>query len=133
MDNLDQYVEEYLTETQAPFTKEEVYQYTQHLLPITLDGRIVGILGLDVFPSQYLKETVPVLKIIYITPKERTSGSFRRVVKEIMEELKAQGFKRVEILMNQKINNYFKRELHSKPYQYAHLQTIDFFLDQLVS
>ena len=129
---LDQYIDEYLTETQAPFTKEEVYQYTQHLLPITLEGQVVGILGMDVFPSQYLKETVPVIKIIYITPNERTSGSFKRVVKEVMEQLKEQGFKRVELQMNQKINNWFKREMHSKPYQYAHLQSIDFFLDQLL-
>ena len=128
---LDQYVDEYLAETKTPLTKEELYDFVQHLLPIYFDERIVGILGVDIFQSQYLNENVPVLKLLYITPIERKVGSMKGVVKQVMTELKGQGFKRVEIQMNQKLNNWFKREMHSKPYQYAHLQPIDFFLNQL--
>jgi hypothetical protein len=128
---VDKYLDEYLVESKALFTKDEVYSTVQHLLPITYEGLIVGVLGLDIFPSQYLEQTVPVLKLIYITPEARTPGSFKRVIRDIMTELNRQGFTKVEIHMNQKINNWFKRELHSRPHQYAHLQDIEFYLKQL--
>lgn len=129
---LDTYVEDYLAETKAPFTKEEVYNNVQQLLPIIKDGVVVGMIGADVYPSQKLNEAVPVLKVIYIAPQHRKPNSFKTLVTDVMQGLKNEGYKRVEIQMNHKLNNWFKREMHSKPRQYSHLQEIDFFLDQLV-
>lgn len=129
---LETYVEDYLSETEAPFTKEEVFNSVQKLLPVYKDGIIIGMLGADVFPSQKLQEPVPVLRIIYIAPQHRKPNSFKTLVTDVMQSLKSEGYKRVEIQMNHKLNNWFKREMHSKPRQYTHLQTIDFYLDQLV-
>lgn len=130
---IDNYVDDYLKESETPFTKEEFYNSIGHILPLTLgeDNRVVGFIGLDIFPSQYLKESVPVWKVIYIDPKERKPHSFKEAVTIVLQSLKTQGFKRVEMHMNQKINNWFRRHLHSKPVQYVHLHELDFYIDQL--
>ena len=128
---LDKYVDEYLAETETPFTKEELFKYTQHILPIKDGEVIIGMVGLDIFPSQKLQENIPVLRLVYISPEHRKPNSFKGAVREIMVNLRAQGFKRVEVMTNHKINNWFRREMHSKPHQYSHLQELDFFINQL--
>ena len=129
----EKYIDDYLKETEAPFTKQEFYNSVQHLVPLTYgeDNRVIGFIGLDIFPSQYLKENVPVLKIMYIDPPERRPTVFRESVRIVFNALKKQGFRRVEIHANKKINNWLRRELHSKPYHYIHLQDIDFYCDQM--
>lgn len=128
---LDKYVDDYLIETGSPFTKEELLRYTQHLLPIKDGDTIIGMVGLDVFPSLGYGEHIPVLRVMYIAPEYRKPTSFKTMVKDIFTNLKAQGFKRVEVLCSPKINNWFRRELHSRPHQFSHLQEIDFFLKKL--
>jgi len=131
---LDKYIDEYLEETGSPFTKVEVYEMVEHLLPINNDvGVPIGMLGLSVFNSEKFKERVPVLKLLYIEKDARTPGSFNKVVTDIFVNLKKQGFKRVEVLASRPVNNWFKKKAKSRPVQFAHLQEIDYLLDNLTN
>jgi hypothetical protein len=129
---LDKYIDEYLAETETPFTKVEAYEMVEHILPIYDDDKkIVGMIGLSIFDSQALGEKVPVIKMIYIEKKARTPGSFKRVTKEVFTKLKEEGFKRVEIVTNRQINNWLKKKANSRPRQFAHLQTLDYLLENI--
>ncbi len=129
---LDQYIDAYIEESDTLFNKAEIYKYNHHLIPIKEGETIIGMVGLDIFPVAKLNERMPVVRLIYIAPEHRKPKSFKTAIRDIMVSLKEQGFKTVEVVINNKINNWFRRELHSKPRSYSHVQELDFFIKQLV-
>ena len=128
---LDKYIDEYLEETEIPFTKQEVYETTEHLLPLTNNGQdVIGMFGVNMFNSQHFKEKIPSIRLIYISPKYREPKSFDRVSIFILEYLKNNGFNHIELASNKKISNWLKKK-GSRPIQYIHYNEIDYLLSKI--
>ena len=128
---LDKYIDEYLEETEIPFTKQEVYETTEHLLPLTNNGQdVIGMFGVNMFNSQHFKEKIPSIRLIYISPKYREPKSFDRVSIYILEYLKNNGFNHIELASNKKISNWLKKK-GSRPIQYIHYNEIDYLLSKI--
>ncbi len=128
---LDQYIDEYLAETEIPFTKMEVYETSDHILPLHNNGtEVIGMVAINMYNSQHFKEKIPSLRIIYIHPKYREPNSFKKVALGILQDLKNQGFERVEIAVDRKINNWLKKR-NSRPMQFVHVQTVDYLIDNI--
>ena len=128
---LDTYIDEYLAETEIPFTKREVYESTEHILPLTNNGQdVIGMFGVNMFESEYYKEKIPSIRLIYINPKYREPKSFDKVTLFILDYLKSNGFKRVELASNRAISNWLKKR-NSRPIQYVHYGEIDYLRDNI--
>lgn len=129
---LDKYIDEYLAETKIPFTKLEVYETSDHILPLTNNGEaVIGFVAINMYNSQHFNETVPSLRTIYISPEYREPNSFKKVSLYILDMLKQQGYNRVEIAVDRKINNWLKKKGNSRPTQFVHIQTIDYLVDNI--
>jgi hypothetical protein len=129
---LDKYIDEYLAETKIPFTKLEVYETSDHILPLTNNGEVViGFVAINMYNSQHFNETIPSLRTIYISPEYREPNSFKKVSLYILDMLKQQGYNRIEIAVDRKINNWLKKKGNSRPTQFVHIQTIDYLVNNI--
>lgn len=139
---MEELLEAYLNETQAPVSIEELATFSQHLLPLRLekdlvgrDGTVVmhadeisGFVGLDEVTSDKY-DAVAIIKMVYIVPKARRS--FKIVVRNIFQFLYDQGFRTVEIHSTRKIHNWINKHLGSKPTTYVHLGSLEEYLRRL--
>lgn len=124
---LDEYLERYIEEAKVPATKEELKAFSTYA-PIMLDGVEVGILGLDIVPSDVLGQ-VAVIKLIYIKPEFR--GNFRGVALSIFQALYDQGIYHVELHTNRKISKWLRRYTKNYPVVYVHWGKVEEMLSKL--
>ncbi len=128
---LDKYIVEYLEETKIPMTKQEMYETTEHILPLpTPDNKIKGMIGVNIYDSGHFGERVPSIRFIYLAPEYREPNSFKDTCLEILEEFKRQGYNRLELCSDRRINNWLKKR-NSRPIQFVHWQTIDYLYDNI--
>ncbi|MEM3062493.1 MAG: hypothetical protein QW303_02960 [Nitrososphaerota archaeon] len=114
--DLENALKKYLEECKIPMTVNELITYTQYL-PIYLDDKEAGILGLDIIPSEILGQ-VAVIKLIYIYPEYR--GNFKAVAVCILEALENKGIKFVELHTNKKISKWLRYYAKSYPDIFIH-------------
>lgn len=123
-------VEDYITETNAPFTVDEVLDAVTVMFPLVddKDDSVSGFFGYDVAPSSAYGP-VAVIRMVYISPRKRQS--FKKVALSIFQFLKDQGYETVEVHASGKVNNWMKKQLSSRPYTYIHMNKVDEYIRRL--
>ena len=122
MDALDVVIEAYIKETDVPLSISEVKEAVQHWQPLVNEGGVIGVFGYDVLPSD-VYVYVGILKLIYVFPEHRKS--FKPYVRAILTHMKELGVSHIEVWGNNKIHNWMRKHLNSKPIIYIHEMDVD--------
>ena len=130
---LQEFVNDYLKETETPLTVDEVMARVDAVYPIIDETTktLIGMFGVTVAESAYYNESIPSVRMIYVKPDERKPTHFKEITKTIFSGLKEAGFTKVELSVNRKINNWMRKVLWSKPNLFTHFGNLDDFIGRL--
>ncbi len=130
MDALDTVLVAYLEETESHLTLDEVKEGFTHLQPLVNSAGVIGIFGYEILPSKRYG-SVAIVKLVYVFPEHR--AHFKPIALGVLQHMKSIGITRVEIQSNNKIHNWMRKHLNSRPYMYVHALSVDESIDKLVA
>ena len=127
--NIDTLLQSYIEESKAHKTIREIKESIEFFEPLINSYGLVGFFGYDVVPSDNYGE-VAVVKLVYVFPDHRRT--FKPVVISVFKYLEESGYKMIELHLNRKINNWFRKHLNSAPHRFIHLGATKEYLRQLM-
>ena len=114
---IDSIIQDYITESNALLSIREVRESVEFVQPLINSFGLVGFFGYDVVPSDRFGK-VAVIKLVYMFPEHRKT--FKPVVLGIFKYLEEQGLEHIEMHLNRKINNWFRKHIGSMARIYVH-------------